>query len=313
MPWHLNSLTPQLIMARIKPSIILDSIRKGDETVYFKNGQPIVRKRHNNVSPNRKGSLKQLRNRTTMKNLVNMYRAFDGNLDGLFTNKTGAQTDYNYFTKNKKSDYPVYLTKQQAQGGFCIAAPYKISEGNLKPIIVKGVGAGSYTNILLDDLHMDENTTIGELSNAIIRNNSDFKYNDEIWYFSLLQIENNGIANVKFDLHKLVLDYSDSKTVWSEISKCGFSSKLYRGKNRLAHGKNIGPGVFAWLHVRYSKGKKQVSTQSLINNNVQYLRKFGSEAAFMEAAKSYGYEKEAFIFGEDSPVSEAPQPSATKG
>ncbi len=287
-------------MARIKSSTNSGPIRKGDETIYFKNGQPISRKRHNNVSPNRKGSLKQLRNRTTTSNPVNMHRAFDDSLKGLFTNKTGAQNDYSCFMGNKSGDYPIYLTKQQAQSGFCIAAPYKISEGNLKPIIVKGVGAGSYTNILLDDLRIDENTTIGELSDAIIRNNSDFKYNDEIWYFSLLQIENNGIANVKFALYKLVLDYSDSNTVWSEVSKCGFSSKLYRGKNRLAHGKNIGPGVFAWLHVRYSKGEKQVSTQSLINNNVQYLRKFGSEAAFMEAAKSYGYEEEAFVFGEDA-------------
>ncbi len=289
-------------MARIKSPVFLGPGRIGEETIYLKNGQAIVRKRHNNVSSNRKGSLDQMRTRTAMTNPINMYRAFAGNLNGLFTNKTGAQTDYNCFVGNKGGDYPVYFTKQQVQSNFCIAAPYKFSEGNLKPIIVRGVGANSYTDILLGDLCIDENTTIAELSSAIIRSNKDFKQCDEIWYFSLLQIEIYGIAEVKFALHKLVLNYDDPSKVWSKLSECGFSSKLYRGKNRLAHGKNIGPGVFAWLHVRYLKGKKQVSTQSLINNNMQYLRKFGSETAFMEAAKSYGYEETPFIFRGDNHI-----------
>lgn len=290
-------------MSRIKhPIINFSPSRTGDETAYLKNGQLIVRKRHNNVSPSKKGTLKQLRLRTTIKNPINVYRAFDGNLNGLFTNKTGARNDYHCFIGNKNGDYPVYFTKQQAQRNFCIAAPYKISEGNLKPIVVKGVGVGSYTNILLDELRIDKNTTIEELSKAIVSNNNDFEYNDEIWYFSLLQIECSGVADVKFALHKLVLNPSESNTVWSELSKCGFSSKLNRGKNYLAHGKNIGPGVFAWLHVRHSKDGKQVSTQSLINNNTQYLRTFGSETAFMEAAKSYGYKEEAFLFGDNKPI-----------
>lgn len=279
-----------LFMAKIKfTSDGLKIGRIGDKTQYIRNGEIIIRERHNAVT-NKKGTLKQLQLRTRLKNIIEMYKAFEGCLKDCFFKNSGNQTDYcRFISVNIQSEIPVYLTKKHVDNNACVAAPYQISEGKLDSIIVKGKRAASYTNIMLGGLQIDENTTIGNLSSAIIKNNTNFTDMDEIWYFSLLQGSSNDIPYVHFALHKMTLNRNDKRTVWDAISECGFSSRMIRGKNRLAHGKNIGAGVFAWMHVRFADGIKIVSTQSLINNNAKFLSNFSTSDAFQEAAKSYGF------------------------
>lgn len=253
-------------------------------------GQTIVSEKVTNVSnPRTEG---QQRQRTKWVNVIRMYSGISPLLKNGFENKAHLVSDYNMFVKMNNVANPVYLTKSEADGGACIAAPYQITQGTLPSIVVTGTGADCKTDIALGSLTLSEATTVAEFSNAVVQNNADYNYGDQISFYSILQKvnEETKIPYCQFGASYVVLDKESSVKLFDLVNKAGFACS----EGFLAHGEDEGAGTFAWVHSVKVNAKTKVSTQFLINNN-PLLDSYSDNDAYLRAAASYGGAQEVFL------------------
>ena len=182
--------------------------------------------------------------------------------------------------------------KSEADSGGCIAAPYQITQGSLPSIVVTGEGAEAKTDIALGSLTISASTTVAEFAKAVVDNNADFDYGDQISFYDVLQRVNaeTQIPYCQFSASYVVLDKNSEVKLWDLVNKAGFASV----GGVLAHGEDEGDGVFAWVHSRYDGGKTRVSTQFLVNNN-SLLDDYRSDDAYAAACKSYGGVSTVFL------------------
>lgn len=236
----------------------------------------------------------QSRQRTKLGNVVAMYRGCIPLLRGAFEKKGNGRSDYNAFVSVNMQSQPVYLTKQQVVGGACVAAPYTITQGTLPAIVISGEGKNSMTDIFIAGLTINSSTTVAEFSKAVVDNNADYQYGDQISYFLICQNVNDatGIPYCQFKANSVVLDAANTeKKLWEVVPKNGFSST----DGCLAHSGNDGDCVFAWVHSRKNvNGKTLVSSQQLINANSK-LADYTSEMAYSLASSSYGTTSGIFL------------------
>lgn len=234
----------------------------------------------------------QQRQRMKWVNIIRMYSGIAPLLKNGFEKKMAQQSDYNMFVRLNSAASPVYLTKSEADGGGCIAAPYQITQGSLPSIVVSGEGAEAKTDIALGSLTISASTTVAEFAKAVVDNNADFDYGDQISFYDVLQRVNaeTQIPYCQFSASYVVLDKNSAVKLLDQVNKAGFASV----GGVLAHGEDEGDGVFAWVHSRYDGGKTRVSTQFLINNN-SLLDDYRSDDAYAEACKSYGGVSTVFL------------------
>ena len=110
----------------------------GQLTFKTVNGRTIVSEKVTTVRNVR--SPRQLRQRMKWGNLVRMYAGIAPLLKYGFEKKGTSVSDYNMFMRVNNALSPVYLTKYEADGGGCIAAPYQLTQGSLPSIVVSGTG-----------------------------------------------------------------------------------------------------------------------------------------------------------------------------
>ena len=234
----------------------------------------------------------QQRQRMKWVNIIRMYSGIAPLLKNGFEKKMAQQSDYNMFVRLNSAASPVYLTKSEADGGGCIAAPYQITQGSLPSIVIAGEGAEAKTDIALGSLTISASTTVAEFAKAVVDNNADFDYGDQISFYDVLQRVNaeTQIPYCQFSASYVVLDKNSAVKLLDQVNKAGFASV----GGVLAHGEDEGDGVFAWVHSRYDGGKTRVSTQFLINNN-SLLDDYRSDDAYAEACKSYGGVSTVFL------------------
>ena len=235
----------------------------------------------------------QQRHRTKWANVVQMYKGIRPLLNYGFENRPKNLSDYNMFVKVNMQQTPVYLTKQQVAGGACVAAPYQITQGSLPTIVTSGTGSSAATDIYLGSLSLGASTTVAEFSQAVVSNNEDYRYGDQISYFLIKQKVNadTGIPYCQFSAAKVVLDAADTTILWDAVPRNGF----YAQDAMLGHYGNDGDCVFAWVHSRKSaNGKTLVSSQTLIPANTK-LADYQGDAAYNLASSSYGQSMSAFL------------------
>ncbi len=234
----------------------------------------------------------QQRHRTKWANCVQMYKGIRPLINYGFESKPQNLSDYNMFVKVNMQQTPVYLTKQQVAGGACVAAPYQITQGSLPAIVITGEGRNAATNIFIADLTLGAATTVAEFSKAVVDNNPDYRYGDQISYFIVKQKvnESTGIPYCQFKASSIILDAANTENLWNIVPKNGFSAQ----DGCLAHSGNDGDCVFAWVHSRKSNGKTLVSSQQLIDANSK-LAEYQGEMAYSLAASSYGESNSAFL------------------
>ena len=269
----------------------------GDMTFKSVNGQTVVSQKITSIANPR--SQAQMRIRTKFTNIVSMYRGIRPLLNYGFESKGKGLSDYNMFVRVNMQKSPVYLTKQQVAAGACVAAPYQITQGSLPAIVIAGSGNSSATDIYLGSLSIGASTTVGEFSQAVVGNNADYKYGDQISYFEVSQKTNaeTGIPYCQFSAKKVILDASDTSILWDAVGRNGF----YSQDSMLGHyGANF-VGAFGWVHSRKSNGKTLVSSQSLVAVNDTLLNQYQGDMAFNLASSSYGQSQEVFL----SPDSES--------
>ena len=262
----------------------------GQLTFKTVNGQTVVSEKVTVVKNARTAG--QQRQRMKWVNIIRMYSGIAPLLKNGFEKKMAQQSDYNMFVRLNSAASPVYLTKSEADGGGCIAAPYQITQGSLPSIVIAGEGAEAQTDIALGSLTISASTTVAEFAKAVVDNNADFDYGDQISFYDVLQRVNaeTQIPYCQFSASYVVLDKNSAVKLLDQVNKAGFASV----GGVLAHGEDEGYGVFAWVHSRYDGGKTRVSTQFLINNN-SLLDDYRSDDAYAEACKSYGGVSTVFL------------------
>ena len=262
----------------------------GQLTFKTVNGQTVVSEKVTVVKNARTAG--QQRQRMKWVNIIRMYSGIAPLLKNGFEKKMAQQSDYNMFVRLNSAASPVYLTKSEADGGGCIAAPYQITQGSLPSIVITGEGAEAKTDIALGSLTISASTTVAEFAKAVVDNNADFDYGDQISFYDVLQRVNaeTQIPYCQFSASYVVLDKNSAVKLLDQVNKAGFASV----GGVLAHGEDEGDGVFAWVHSRYDGGKTRVSTQFLISNN-SLLDDYRSDDAYAEACKSYGGVSTVFL------------------
>ena len=264
----------------------------GDFTFKQLNGQTVVSEKVTQVRNPRSSS--QMQTRTKFTNIVSMYRGIRPLLNYGFENRPKNLSDYNMFVKVNMQQTPVYLTKQAVAGGACVAAPYQITQGSLPAIVLTGTGQNVKTDIRLGGESITSSTTVAQFSAAVVQNNADYRYGDQISFFLVKQMVNaeTGIPYCQFSAAKVILDAAnEDKLADVTGSSHGFAS----ADGMLAHVGNDGDCAYAWVHTRKSaNGKTLVSSQTLIAAN-SILANYMGDAAYNLASSSYGTTMEVFL------------------
>ena len=264
----------------------------GDLTFKTLNGQTVVSEKMTKITNPRSSA--QMRVRTRWRNVLAMYSGIRPLLRYGFENKPLGLSDYNMFVKVNMQRTPVYLTKQQVAGGACVAAPYQLTQGSLPSIVISGTGNGAVTDIHLGVTSITNATTVAQFAKAVVDNNPDYEYGDQISFFKVEQKVNaeTSIPYCQFSAWKVVLDASDTETkLWDIVAREGFSTS----DACLAHSNANFVGAFGWVHSRKSNGKTLVSSQSLVAVNDTLLAEHQGELAYNLAKSSYGSSIDAFL------------------
>lgn len=270
----------------------------GDLTFKKVNGRTIVSEKATTVKNTR--TMAQQKVRMKWANMIQMYKGIAPLLNYGFESKLVGVSDYNMFVKLNSQRTPVYLTKSLVAGGACVVAPYQLSQGSLPSIVITGEGAKAVTNISLGNLTIGDATTIAEFSNAVVQNNKEFEYGDQISFFHIQQKVNaaTGIPYGYFKAEAVVLDKENNNLLLATVNKAGFKTV----DGFLGHGDDEGDGAYCWIHSRNKNHKTLISTQALIDNN-KLLASYTSVEAYEDAVASYGGSKEVFLSPSDGNAS----------
>ena len=282
----------------------------GNVTFKQRGGETIVSEKVTQIRNPRTDA--QMQTRTKWGNIIAMYKGIRPLLNYGFESKPKNLSDYNMFVKVNMQRTPVYLTKAAISGGACVAAPYQISQGSLPAIVLSGSGNATKTDIYLGTLSISATTTVAQFAQAVVENNADYKYGDQISYFLVVQQVNadTGIPYCQFSACKVILDATDTETkLWDVVFRNGFSAS----DASLAHSGDDGDCAFCWVHTRKSDGKTLVSSQSLVAVNSK-LAEYQGDMAYNLAKSSFGASVEAFLVPNgESAGSTTPTPAGGGG
>ena len=272
---------------------ILKKLNGSAGSLTFKqvNGQTVVSEKATTVKNSRTPA--QQRQRTKWGNVVQMYKGICPLINYGYEAKPAGCSDYNMFMKANMKLTDIYLTRDEVAGGGCIAAPYQLTQGTLPSIVTSGEGDNVRTDISLGDLTINTETTVKDFSMAVVSNNADYDFGDQISFFDVLQRVNavTGIPYCQFLATNVVLDKASEVKLLDMVSKYGFATV----DGFLGHIEGEGAGVFGWVHSRKASGKTLVSTQSLINNNAEVIAEYSGAEAYKRSVKTYGGESSAFL------------------
>ena len=272
---------------------IISKINGSAGNLTFKNlnGQTVISEKVTHIRNPRTNA--QMQTRTKWGNIIAMYKGIRPLLNYGFENKPKNLSDYNMFVKLNMQRPAVYLTKQQVAGGGCVACAYQITQGSLPSIVISGTGNNSATDIYLGSLTIGASTTVAEFSQAVVNNNADYKYGDQISFFEITQQTNaeTGIPYCQFSASKVILDAADTSVLWDVAGRAGF----YGQDSMLGHYGASFVGAFGWVHSRKSDGKTLVFSQNLIAVNATLLAEHQGDAAYTLSKSSYGASIESFL------------------
>ena len=263
----------------------------GDLTFKQVNGVTIVSEKITQMTNPRSDA--QMRVRTRWNNIVQMYKGIRPKLNKGFESKAAGLSDFNMFMKMNMQKEPVYLTKQEVAEGACVAAPYQITQGSIPAIVITGTGQNGVTDIRLGGLNLSNSTTVAQFAKAVVDNNPEYQYGDQISFF-LVKQKTNAETNVPyciFSAAKVTLDAASEDTLFDVTgNSTGFKSV----DGNLGHNGADGDCAYTWVHSRKSNGKLLVSSQSLLAAN-SIIANYQGENAYMLARTSYGISQDVFL------------------
>lgn len=282
-----------MAITRSKVSMSLKG-RVGAITFYDSDGRQISRAARNSSNYGKGASRTALQQnrRVRWANLVNAYKKSQGWMYYAFEYKKKGVSDYNKFMQLNVNRSFVALTRDEAASGACVIDSYQVSEGSLMPISHALIDGVWVTNVKLGDYTIDDETTIGNFTEAVIQNNTWIKYDYQISFISYQQtVDEYGIPRIICTPYELTLKKDSADKVRNYLP--AFCSSVHNGF--LATNENITLGAFCYVLSAKENGRTVVSTQYLVNNNQSLIAQYTSEEQYSAAIKSYGEDPTRFL------------------
>lgn len=231
-------------------------------------------------------TLGQMNLRVRWANIVNLWQTFEGDLHPSFEAAVGRTSDFNLFV-GRNNKVPVFLTKQMAAAGGCVVAAYLVTEGSLPKISTDVSEQGIIvSSINLGDLILNADTTVADLSEAIVNNNEGWRYGDQLSAFVCFQTQNSesGVPYVNSEAFEVTLNSSDGALL-SEVLSSSIAFAKVNGKLGMSQSFE---GAGCYIHSRKGvDGITQVSSQNLVvTSNI--ASRYSDLASRDAAIMSYG-------------------------
>lgn len=259
----------------------------GKMTAYRRGNRTVMR----GTTPttiNNPQSVLQMYQRLKFPNLNNVYRALRPFIRQGWETMPEGQTLHNCFITANLHFAPFGITHQQHLNGYTILDAYQVTNGTLPSIVVdtftRGINQG-ISDILVGDIVPSAETTLGELSTAIVEANAGrFAFGDEIAFLSAVQVVNDGMVRVRTARTAIVLT-ADSDQSLGALNLLGFGAH----NGRLALSAVHPDGGYCWVHTRRNnEGKLFLSSQSLQVVGQGFRTRFRQPKYLREAAESLG-------------------------
>lgn len=280
----------------------------GNTTYYTESGRQLARTAYNssNYGKSARRSYNQQKWRVRWANLVNFYRNSQGWMYYAFESKKKGQTDYNKFMSLNVNASALYLTKNEAACGGCIASNYLVSEGTMFPITMTLSGDHFITNIATTLEGNFNSTTIAALTADLIACNTWLEEGCQISFISYQQyLDENSVPRVICTPYELTLDLNDNSIVSDYLPEFCFQGD----GEYIITGTNVSPGAHCFVLSQTKNGKTYVSTQRLVAyQNEAIINEYGSESQLNKAIESYGVDDEYFLESGSEETSTTPQP-----
>lgn len=281
--------------------------RVGQTTYYISKGQQVARQSRNdsNYGETARRTLSQQQRRVLWSNLVEFYKISAGWMPKAFETKSSGQTDYNKFMAINVPTARIPITKSQAEAGGCVIDAFVISQGSLPSVEVTQLTDGWKTNLMIGSLVIGANTTVGELSVALISNNANCREGMQLSFASYQQsVDPLGVPHANCRLYELTISQSDTSLVRDHIPAIGCSSV----DNAIGTSGEMPQGGFAWIMSELVNGQLKVSTQLITTNNAQLLAQYMTSTQLDAAIASYGLDTEV-VLNPTTIVAQAVEPS----
>ena len=283
--------------------------RIGDTTYYVSMNRQIARQALNssNYGESARRSPSQQGRRVMWANLVNFYRASKGWMPKAFESKSAKQTDYNRFMSANLPNSRIALTKAVASVSACVVDSFIIAQGSLRSIKVSKLANSWQTDIKLGGLKIGAETTVGQLSSAIIKNNNWILAGDQLSFVSYQQyVDSNNTPHVICTAYEVTLNIASTEILRDYLPEfCSTSSTA----GNLGTNTNISIGGFAYILSRnVGGGSLQVSTQQLVTNNDILISQYSGAINVKAAVDSYGVDADNFLDTGSVPVTRTEQP-----
>lgn len=279
-----------------------------------KDGEIIAAQRATTNSSKGDGaSYAQRLHRIRIANIANIYRAIALIEKRGWENKGANQSDFNMFSKFNLANSPVFLTKQEAELGAAVLAPYAVSRGSLAPTNGRYSGGTIFNfGLSIGEGAIDWDTiTIPEFSARIIENNNGWEYGDKLSACVCHQITRTvsgvTIPQVEVVYLEITLD-ADSNQLVSDMGNWD-AMQLDAANDHTLQFLDGGDAAFV-IHSRETGGHLLTSEQDMImlNEYSEIYRNYTSDAQRDAAMQSYGY-KDAVLLDPNSENASANAPA----
>lgn len=274
----------------------------GAVTYYVSEGRQIARQALNNSNYGETASRSEAQQTQRIKwaNLVNFYKVCRTWMPKAFEGKKPGQSDYNRLMQVNMPFTDIYLTKNEAAVGACVAEDYIISQGSLPSVEMSKSGTGFVTNIYVGDLTISETTTVGTFSKALVENNTNIEYGMQVAYVSLMQsVDSLGVPRLICTFYEVTLKNNSEDKLYDYLPPLCASIR----EQCLATVQEVPIGACAYVVSDLRNGSLRVSTQVLQTNNTTLITTYSSEMAKQKAIMSYGLDPDVVL----SPLTENEQ------
>lgn len=274
----------------------------GAVTYYVSEGRQIARQALNNSNYGETASRSEAQQTQRIKwaNLVNFYKVCRNWMPKAFEGKKQGQSDYNRLMQVNMPFTDIYLTKNDAAVGACVAEDYIISQGSLPSVEMSKSGTGFVTNIYVGDLTINEATTVGAFSKALVENNTNIEYGMQIAYVSLMQsVDSLGVPRLICTFYEVTLKQNSEDKLFDYLPPLCASIR----EQCLATSQDVPIGACSYVVSDLRNGSLRVSTQVLQTNNTTLITTYSSEMAKQKAIMSYGLDPDVVL----SPLTENEQ------
>lgn len=273
-------------MAKLINGLLGNSRNKiGSIVTYVSKGQQIARSKAANISNPRTAS--QMTQRIKLSNVVAMYRANKGWMDRYaFENKPTRWSVFNAFVSANLSASLVALTKQEAAAGACVVAPYKMTEGSLNEITLSLNSTTQMveTNLFVGNLTITAETTIAQVSEALIANNNGIVEGMQLSLIENFQTSVNSMPKAIVRAHEFIISTTDTTLLYDRFPALNVRN------NALAYDTTLegaAQGIcFVISHT--ISGKTFVSPSTMLLTDTGTYDSYTDSAAVAAAIESYG-------------------------